>query len=98
MDPLNGRVLLWIDNSLDTWYNRLYDSSAIGSASATLTLTGLDPATYTIEWWDTTTGIITNQEAIATDIYGDLDLVINHLNTDTAIKIFTLSYTGLNPP
>lgn len=60
--------------------------------SGTFTLTGMTNGTYTLEYWNTTTGAKTTASATASG--GNLSIPVNNLSADVAIKIRHSSYTG----
>jgi hypothetical protein len=80
----NDRVLLWIDNRLHTW-KRVADGEPVPTASGTISIAGLE-GDWLVQWWDTTSGTVTGQDALHAD--GALDLVITDLTSDVAVKVF----------
>jgi outer membrane protein assembly factor BamB len=84
-DSLNGRVLLWIDNSDHTWIN-VVDGVNIPSAGGDLTIQGLPQGTYQAEWWDTRTGIPKSTENYNVGSNGQLTFSVNNLDSDVAVK------------
>jgi|GEM_PF-2751342 len=85
-DALAGRALLWIDNADQTWKN-VVDGVTISPASGTLTLQGLPQGTYTVEWWDTRTGLVTGSDTASVAADGCLNLRVDNLTTDKAVKV-----------
>ena len=86
-DAEAGKVLLWIDNANQTWI-KVLDQVDIPAASGSLTIQGLPQGLYSIEWWDTDTGLMMPPKDIATvNTTGQLTLNINGLTKDKAVKI-----------
>jgi hypothetical protein len=85
-DLTNNRAHLWIDNINHTWKN-VVDKAVIAPVSGTISISGLRDGFYRVEWWDTTTGIITRSvDAVCSG--GKLVLWIKRLQTDVACKIY----------
>jgi hypothetical protein len=78
----DGRMLLWIDNRNHAW-----TSPIALPASGNLTMIGLPEGQYTLEWWDTRTGRLTNQETKTVSGSGEIILAVNHLEADLAVKL-----------
>lgn len=67
---------LWIQNATHTWKNIV--DQAVLAKSGTITIPGLSPSTsYTLEWWDTYAGSITNSETRTTDGAGSLSFPVS---------------------
>ncbi len=66
-DLVNNRAHLWIDNVKCTWYN-IVSGVNIPPVNGTLTLSGLKTGTYTVEWWDTTAGAITQTQQVPAQV------------------------------
>ncbi|NLG51076.1 MAG: hypothetical protein GX552_13295, partial [Chloroflexi bacterium] len=92
-DALAGRALLWIDNASHTWKS-VVDGAQITPASGDLTVQGLPPGTYTVEWWDTTQGAVTRTDTREVGSNGRLGLRVDGLTTDVAVKIAPLLPTS----
>ena len=84
LDATVGRGFAWIDNANDTW-KHVADGAAIAPAGGTLTIGGLPNGTYTINWFNTSTGaVVTSTQTVAN---GGLALMVTNLQHDTAVKI-----------
>lgn len=84
-DLINNRAHLWIDNRPYTWKN-LVNSVGVPAISGTVTIAGLKDGAYEVEWWDTSTGVVTNVD-YANCSSGNLVLQIANLQSDIACKI-----------
>jgi len=77
-------------NSADVWvYHQRVPRSLVGVprvAGATLNLTGLKDGVYTVEFWDTIKGVV-SQEAKATVSGGQFTLKLPTVANDVALKI-----------
>ncbi len=94
-----GRAHLWIQNGAHIWGNvaegtavSTSSGQAVSPISGTVTLTGFVPnETYTVSWWDTNQPDLTQQivktEMINADGDGQLVLMVEGLERDTAVKI-----------
>jgi hypothetical protein len=67
----------WIDNSTNTW-------NAAGTAQSGTIGFAMPAGTYTVEWWNTYTGVISSTESVVSN--GTLTLTVSNLTTDTAFK------------
>lgn len=85
-DLTSNKALLWIDNSNHTW-KKVVDGVTIPPVSGTVTITGLRNGPYKVEWWDTSTGVVTSTEPVEC-IDGKINLPISGLATDKACKIY----------
>ena len=82
---------LWISNANHTWKN-VADGVSITSQTSNISLSGFSPnRTLTIEWWNTSTGQISNTTTQSTDAAGVLTLAVNNLSADLAVKIKNLN-------
>ena len=91
-DSVSQRALLWIDNAQHTWKN-VVDGVSIQPASATLTLPGLQAGgSYTVVWWNPYASdlaeMITRSESIVAEPDGTIELFVNDLARDVALKVF----------
>ncbi len=81
-------VYLWISDSEATWSNlalKKITPNAISAAS--LTVEGLEPGTYRVQWWDTWKGgVITQQDVRAAS--PKLEIKVPTFTRDIACKIF----------
>lgn len=88
-NPATGRAHLWVQNAQHTWRNVMgvEEPRAVTPQSGTVTIVMGGAGTYTVEWWDTTTGTVRRSEALRTDAQGRLTLRISALRSDLALKI-----------
>ncbi|MCB0197671.1 MAG: hypothetical protein KDJ65_37345, partial [Anaerolineae bacterium] len=94
-DTKNDQAHLWLQNTRHTWKN-VADDASIAPVSGTITLDGFSPdQPYTVQWWDTygldTTQQILKTETVRSQDDGVLELSVDDLSTDTAVKIFAES-------
>lgn len=86
-DLSSGRAHLWIQNSSLTW-KKVVEKTEIPGISGTVLISGFPPNTiFKVEYWDTTTGGITLTEPIESDQTGEIEIKIEDLRTDLAVKI-----------
>lgn len=83
LDATAGRGFVWIDNANDTW-KHVADGTAIAPAGGTLTIGGVPNGTYTINWFNTTTGA--TQSTTQNVANGRLSLEVSNLSHDIAVK------------
>lgn len=84
-DVTHGRAHLWVQNKRHTWRN-VVDGVSVGPINGTVTIPGLQPGPYTVEWWDTYSGTITKTEVV--DSHSALVLALPRaLNDDMAVKV-----------
>jgi hypothetical protein len=84
-DRTAGRALLWIDNPDHTWKN-VVDEAPIPAKSGQVAVPDFENGSYTIEWWDTRSGQVTERQQVSvTD--GTLRLDVENLQTDVAVKV-----------
>lgn len=88
-DLVNNRAHLWIDNKPYTWKN-VVDGVVVPPASGTVTVSGFKDGSYNVEWWDTTTGQITNRQTVQCTA-GSIGLSVSNLVSDAACKIYPAS-------
>jgi uncharacterized repeat protein (TIGR01451 family) len=84
-DVVNGKAHLWIQNSQHTWRN-VVDGPPIDPIGGTVTINGLKPGPYTVEWWDTYAGEVFKTEVVD----GDTELVLplpHTIDDDIAVQI-----------
>jgi uncharacterized repeat protein (TIGR01451 family) len=84
-DRSRSRAHLWIQHAQHTWKN-VADGVAISPVGGTVTISGLRPGPYTVEWWDTNDGTVVASETV----YAALDLVLTlpyDLRSDIAAKV-----------
>ncbi|MHB1458303.1 MAG: fibronectin type III domain-containing protein, partial [Armatimonadota bacterium] len=87
---------LWIDNTKYTWKN-IVDGNIPATVSGTVTVSGLPAGSYTVEWWDTSTGMITTTGS-AQSVGGNLVLNVNNLVSDVACKIYPINNAAPSAP
>jgi len=88
-------MLLWIDNADHTWKN-VVDGVPIPSVSATLTIPGFQAGDrYFVQWWDAyqpdPTEQIVGLESFVAQPDGSIEIVVDNLATDLAVKILAVS-------
>jgi hypothetical protein len=78
---------VWIDNSQDTW-RAVVDKRTIPPVSGTVSIGMQRPnASYTVTWYDTTTGQPRSTQTLTANGAGILNLSVSNLATDTAARI-----------
>jgi len=95
IDGVNERAHLWIQNKANNWNDKTNfvrnnpgQTYVASSEDTTITIGGFAPnTTYTLEWWDTFIGQPSSTNTLQSDASGDLQISINSLTTDTAVKI-----------
>ncbi|MHB9036654.1 MAG: hypothetical protein ACYC64_08295 [Armatimonadota bacterium] len=85
-DLTNNRAHLWIDNAPYTWKN-VVDGVSVPAVSGTVTVSGFKDGTYNVEWWDTSTGLITRTDEVPCS-GGNIALNVQNLQSDVACKIY----------
>ncbi len=89
-DLVNGKAHLWLANKNHTWKN-VVDGVTMTPITSTVTISGFKAnTTYSLEWWNTYTGVVDNTlspKTITSDSHGNLVLSVNNLTTDLAVKI-----------
>ncbi len=89
-DVVNGRLHLWVQNSAHTWRN-VVDGAPIQPISGEVQVSGFQPGiNLTVEWWNTYTGSLIRRSSVQSDATGSLDLAIDQLTTDVAVKVYPL--------
>ena len=84
-----GQAYVWIQNKDHTWRNVMGvdNPTSIVPQSGAITLK-LNPNTsYTVKWWNTYTGAVTQTLTLISDSAGKLTLSITNLSDDVAVKI-----------
>lgn len=90
-DLTNNKAHLWIQNKNHTWKN-VVDKISIAPLSGTITIAGFKPnSDYTLQWWDTYTGVSTSSNSIVSNAQGTVTFSVSNLTTDVAAKIFSTS-------
>jgi hypothetical protein len=79
-------ALLWLQNANHNWYNATHELPIPPIPPATFTLTGLKDGEYTLEWFDTLTGL-KQQEGPAECRDGELTTHTEAIAADVACKI-----------
>lgn len=85
-DLINNKAHLWIDNVKSNWKN-VVDGVAIPPTNGTVTISGLKDGNYTVEHWDTSSGLINSKEELSSS-GGALALTVSNLASDEAVKIY----------
>jgi len=86
-DDLNGQMYLWIQNLDHTW-KRVIDGSTIEAVSGTVTIPGVAPGRYRIQWWHTYR--VENPQFLVQEVASNGSLVVElpaPLVDDVAAKI-----------
>lgn len=99
MDPDNQQAHLWIQNVNHTWKN-IVDELPISDLSGSIAISGFQPGeSYELVWWDTYAvdpdDQLLNTETLDADPDGVLNIPIQNLTSDLALKIAPLNPTGL---
>lgn len=95
--PERNHVILWVDNLSHTWVNDVNQTNLV-PATGTITLQGLEPARYEIQYWNTNTGVVTGTVRANTSAQGQLAIRLSSLTTDTALKIDKVAPLPPPPP
>jgi hypothetical protein len=83
----NACAYLWVSNSEATWWKIGVDKvSPSEIQSAQLTLEGLQPGAYRVQWWDTWKGVIITQEKVQSKT-AQIELKVPAFSRDVACKI-----------
>jgi hypothetical protein len=84
-----GQAYLWIQNKDHTWRNVMGvdNPTTILPQSGSLTLVMNPSTSYTVKWWNTYTGAVTQTQTRTSDSTGKLTLTITNLTDDVAAKI-----------
>ncbi len=84
-----GQAHLWIQNKDHTWRNVMgvENPTPISPQSGTITLVLNPNRSYTLQWWNTYTGQVTQTQTATADSTGKLRLTITNLMDDVAVKI-----------
>lgn len=86
-------ILVWAQNKGYTWKNSATTPTA---ASATITIPNVTSGkTYRVEYWDTSTGAVTNSSNITSN--GSVSVAVNNLQKSVAIKLISTSVTPTSP-
>jgi hypothetical protein len=82
-----GWAHLWIDNSQHTW-RMVVNGAAVAPVNGVVTVALQRPnASYTVTWYNTQTGQPTSTQIVSANASGVLNLSINNLSADTAVRI-----------
>jgi hypothetical protein len=82
-------VYAWVQNTDHTWWN-LVNHIAIQAQSGTVTISGFTPGeTCSVGWWDTYAAAqpVMKTQVVSVDANGSLQIDINRLSNDVALKI-----------
>jgi uncharacterized repeat protein (TIGR01451 family) len=85
-DIVDGKAHLWVQNRNHTWRN-VVDGVAIPGLSGQITIPGMKPGPYEVEWWDTTAGAIVEAEAVEAGSNGLVLGLPAPLTDDLAVKV-----------
>jgi len=81
------RAFLWITNRDNTWWRNRMGKTPRPVRNAALTISGLRPGRYEIEWWDTYGGGVTARREAVAGRDGALTLGVPEVARDLACKI-----------
>lgn len=81
----DAAALLWIQNKDNTWYRRSLGKEPREVAPTRLTFSGLRDGNYTVEWWDTYSGVVTATQPVRV-VNGKVTLNVPAVKTDVACK------------
>jgi hypothetical protein len=93
LDAIAGKGMLWIDNANHTWWN-VVQGATIPVAGARLTIPELPAGTYSVQWWDTTTGTATRTDTYTVGADGRLSFTVSGLADDVAVKFANTGLSG----
>jgi len=85
-DMVHGKAHLWIQNRQHTWRN-VVDGVAIAGLSGQITIPGMKPGPYDVEWWNTDTGLVTKTEIVEASPAGLVLMLPFPLRDDVAVKV-----------
>lgn len=85
------KAYLWIQNRNHEWDKT---STAV---SGNISLVLAPNTSYTLQWWDTYTGTVSNTETKTSSGDGQITLSISNLASDIAVKIFTTAVPTTTP-
>ncbi|CAG1023018.1 hypothetical protein MTYM_02148 [Methylococcales bacterium] len=92
-DSVNGQAHLWIQNVNHTW-KKVVDGTQIPALSSSVSIAGFNPnGRYTVQWWNTYLGSMSNSQSITANAQGTLAFSVSNLTSDVAIKILPASST-----
>jgi hypothetical protein len=80
------RALLWLQNRDNTWWRNAQGKRPRKLSGAQVSLPGMEPGAYEVEWWDTYTGAAVRRRRL-TCTAGVLRIPVEPLETDTACKV-----------
>jgi len=81
-------AFLWIQDPRATWWNLVAEKMLPETVNGeTVTLQGLEPGPYRVEWWDTYAGKILKKETATAPPSGPLKLPVPSFCRDVACKI-----------
>ncbi len=79
-------AILWIQNKAHTWWNVVFDRPIPAIRDAWVTVAGMKPGSYRVEYWDTYAGRISRAAELRTTANG-LRIPLPTFATDLALKI-----------
>ncbi|MBM3500149.1 MAG: DUF5060 domain-containing protein [Armatimonadetes bacterium] len=79
-------ALLWLQNANHNWYNATHELAIPPIPPATFTLRGLRDGQYTLEWYDTSTGLKAREERVRCE-GGELTIKTEPIAGDVACKV-----------
>jgi hypothetical protein len=88
----NDRAYLWLANRQAVWWNLVVEKRPLQPIdTATITVEGLDPHSYTVLWWDTQEGESVSKQTVTPE-GGRLQLAVPPFTRDIACKIVPASF------
>ncbi|MBN2501164.1 MAG: PQQ-binding-like beta-propeller repeat protein [Anaerolineales bacterium] len=87
----SGRAYLWIQNRAHTWRNVMGvdNPQTISPETGNVIIDLVPNTTFTVEWWNTYTGQVTNTQTLNSNSAGEITLAVSGLQDDVAVKIYT---------
>jgi uncharacterized protein DUF5060 len=79
-------TILWAQNREHTWWNVVHGNPIPRIANAELTVRGLEPGRYNIEYWNTWTGAVTRESEVRAT-RGVARVALPPLDRDMALKL-----------
>jgi len=95
-----GSAFLWIQNKLHNWHNVMGVESPVNvtAQSGTVTVRVVPNTTYTVERWNTYTGVLIGSQSQQSDSAGNLAIAVSNLADDIAVKVRGPAGTPPAPP
>jgi PKD repeat protein len=93
-------AVLWVQNKLHNWHNVMGVESpvAVAPQSATVTVRMAPSTTYTVERWNTYTGVLVASQSQQSDASGNVTITVSNLADDFAVRLRGPGSTGPAAP